>query len=168
MARDCEFVKDDVAKGKMRIDSATGGSQWDLVPKEPGQLSAKDRVEQHGKVHTLYTGLEEDFDRSMWEMQNAPAETSSFMMGQSSDESRMWMERCRQAEQQNAQWQKVVQQQQLQARTSEPVVQQLLHAVPTTSQVVTAPVSNEPGLTELLKTLVVKLAKMTSQLESGF
>jgi hypothetical protein len=170
MVRDCEVVKDHYAKGMVKLDAA-GGLQWNLIPREPANLLPKERVEQQGKVQNLYTGVDEDFDRAMWEMQIAPPETTNLMTSQGNDDARVWMERCKQVEQQNAQWQKIVQQQQMQSRTTEPTVHQLLsNAVPLASNAQTPLASIHPSLQDQVDILKAEIAtlRVGVQNKSGF
>jgi hypothetical protein len=107
----------------------------------------------------------------MWEMQIAPPETSNFMTSQGNDDARVWMERCKQVEQQNAQWQKIVQQQQMQSRTTEPIVHQLLsNAVPLASNAQAPLASTHPSLQDQVDTLKAEIAtlRVGVQNKSGF
>jgi len=120
-------------------------------------------------VQNLYIGADEDFDHVIWELQVAPPEMSNYMTTQGNDNAQMWMEHCKQVEQQNIQWQKVVQQQQMQAKPVEPVVHQLMNTVPTVSNLVTPPESNQQNLQEQVNFLRVELAKVVmQQANSGF
>ena len=138
---------------------------WNLIPCDPTHLSPKDRVEQQGKVQTLYTGIDDEFDRSLWEMQLAPPEMSNFMTNQGNDEARVWMERCKQAESQSAQWQKIVQQQQMQSRPTEPVVQQLLNNVATAPSAPVLQNSNQPALQAQIDSLMTEVARLKANMQ---
>lgn len=166
MVRECDFAKDHLAKGKIKVDG-TGKLMWNLIPREPSNLPPKDRVEQQSKVVNMYTTADDEFDRSLWEMQiAAPLEASNFMTSQGHDEARVWMERYKQAENEKAQWQKIVLQQQTQVKPAEPVIHQLLNAAPVPAPTPQAP--NLATLQEQLDHLRAEMAKMGAPSGSGF
>ena len=172
IVRDWSFAKDHIAKGKWQPD-ANGNVPWNQLLKELANLLAKDRVEQQGKVQNLYTGVDDEFDRSLWEMQVASPDPSYYLNNQGNDDAHMWMEHAKVAEQQNMQWQKMMQQQHLQAKPVEPVMHQFLNAAPSSTNVSTPhvphpQVSSEPLMVEMMKAMINKLDKVIDQSGSGF